>query len=108
MGACSLTENVPSLRSYIDLYKALNDIGKEEMECEHPQHGDNPWDTHAGPGLWYMIGTCGICGASNPAATLVCDKFKESVDMGKVLLNCKCGNTVNARDHLTTLGRRDY
>lgn len=97
---------VPPLAAYMGLYKALADLGNEEMECEHPQHGEDPWGTHAGPGIWYMIGTCARCGKSNPEASLVCDKFKEAVDMGKVLMQCKCGGVTNAKNYLTTLGRR--
>lgn len=97
---------IPSLQAYMDVYKELIAIGQEEMPCEHPQHGEDPWETHAGPGVWYMTGTCGSCGKSNYGASLVCDKFKEAVDMGKVLLYCKCGEITNAKNYLTTLGRR--
>lgn len=97
---------VPPLKAYIDLYKAIQEVGNAEMDCEHPQHGEDPWGTHAGPGVWYMTGTCSGCGKSNHGASLVCDKFKEAVDMGKVLVQCKCGATTNAKNYLTTLGRR--
>lgn len=98
---------IPPLKAYVDLYKAVQDIGNSEMACEHPQHESNPWGTHAGPGIWYMTGACDACGQSDNGITLVCDKFKEAVDMGKVLMMCgTCDTSTNAKNYLTTLGRR--
>jgi DNA-directed RNA polymerase subunit RPC12/RpoP len=79
----------------------LMTLFSESDPCEVPAHDEQP-HYHAGDGEWYLISDpCIYCDDSEREVVLICNRFKESLEMsmedGNVPCN-HCGRRLMIKD----------
>lgn len=66
-------------RISLELEQDLMNLFTESLACEVDAHDEQP-HFHEGDGDWYItVGACKHCG-SDAGVTLICEKFKETVE----------------------------